>query len=131
MNTYYLRCVDSDLPRLLALGHALGALQTFEDVVSATGGGCWDVLGTLPDPATAQTGGFEMPVVYADILRDAEGAPYFHANLRTPINLRDAAEALAATNPAIAGALASIPRFFVSDDLGAATSPANPARVFL
>lgn len=131
MNTYWLRCADADLPQLLALGHALGVIQTNEGVVTATQGGCWVEIGTLPDPATAQVGFGELPVVYSDIRRDPQGRPYWHANLRTPIDIRAAAEALAIANPSIAEALSEVPKFFVTDAEGNATSPANPALVFV
>jgi len=120
MNTYYLRCIESDIPQLIALGHALGALQTQDEVVTATDGGYWDVLGALPDFTDSET-----------LRKDAEGNTYWHANLRTPVDLRERAEALALANPEIAGALSQISRFFVVDAEGKAVSPAYPSRVFL
>lgn len=123
MNDYYLRCIITDKPNLIALGVILGALQVDRDdsgssVISAPGG-CLDQIGTRANYLTGET------------LCDENGVPYWHANLRSPINLRDAAMVLAATHPEIAGGLADLGRFFVVDEAGAAVAPAFPQRVFL
>lgn len=139
MNLYYLRCIEADVPKLLSLGIALGALQELTDEdgntkTVAAGGGALDIIGPIYAAATP-TGvfdqqGFEIFQQGAP-KADASGNVYWHANLLTHLNLRDAAEALATANPEIAAGLADIGKFFVTDATGAAVPPAQPARVFL
>ncbi len=120
MNDHYLRCVETDRTTLVQLGVVLGALAIDPDTgtVSAPGG-AWDEIGHKPD---WQTG---LPIC------DPHGVPYWHANLRTPVDLRAVATALAPTHLAIAAGLAVEGRYFVVDAAGAAVPPAYPARVFL
>lgn len=102
MNTYFLRCVDTDLPTLIELGTTLGALQTVDGVTSATLGGAWDVIGPIEkwdQPGTPVKG--------------PGNKVYIHANLRTPIDLRARANELAAGgNGQIVAALGQLNRFF-------------------
>ena len=126
VNTYYLRCIESDIATLLALGKTLGALADFTDPdthvvrVVAAQGGCLDVIGRINDQATG------LPKA------DAGGAIYWHANLLTPLDLRDVADAMSASNPAIAAGLADLTRFFIVDpQTWHATAPAQPVRVWL
>jgi hypothetical protein len=123
MNDYYLRCVESDVSTLIALGVILHALVVTHDdagqqVITAPGGAL-SVIGQLPDLVTGEP------------LRDPAGAVYWHANLRTPVDLRATAEALAAARPEIAAGLATIGRYFVVDAAGAAVPPASPRQVWL
>jgi hypothetical protein len=116
MNAYYLRCRDDDVPVLLVLGEMLGVLMPGEDGVHVVAPGCvWDVIGPVCDEAG--------PVV------DETGTPYWHANLFTPFVLRERAQEVAAARPEIAEALATIPRWFLSDADGNAVAPASPVRV--
>ena len=116
MNVYYIRCRVADFPQLLALGVLLGVLVLGEDGEHVAAPGCvWDVIGPVCDAAG--------PVC------DAAGEMYWHANLHTPFVLRERAHALAAEQPEIAEALATIPRWFLSDADGNAVAPASPVRV--
>jgi hypothetical protein len=63
-------------------------------------------------------------------VRDAQGNLYWHANLRTTIDLRERAEAKAASNPELAEALADLDRYFVTDESGQPKVPNEPAMVW-
>ena len=123
MNDYYLRCIESDVPTLLALGQLLGALQitTQEDGTQAVSapGGAIDIIGHKPHYLTGE------PVC------DENGVPYWHANLRTPLTLREVAAQMAIDHPEIAAGLANEGRFFLVDENGVAVPPQFPQRVFL
>ncbi len=113
MTDYALRCTQQDKPQLIALGVALGVLQIDAEtgVVSGTQGSAWDEIGPIYDAAGN-------PVLAPD------GQPYWHANLRTEVDLRAAA------------AQASVPeadlgRWFLVDADGRPVLPATPARVWL
>ena len=118
MNDYYLRCIETDVPTLLALGVLLGALSITDGVVSAPGGAI-DIIGHKPDYLTGET------------LCDSSGVPYWHANLRTPLNLRSVAEEIATAHPEVAAGLSDLGRFFVVDVGGVVVPPQFPQRVFL
>lgn len=140
MNLYYLRCIESDVPELFALGKALGALEEFTDPetnvtsIKSVVGGSLDVIGPIYSPIVA-TGAFDangFPIfIPGEPKKDANGNVYWHANLLTPIDLRATAETMAASNPDIATNLQHINRFFVTDVKGVAVPPAQPVRVFL
>lgn len=117
MNTYYLRCIESDYLQLIALGKMMGVIQQAGNVISTTDpAGCWDYIGTI----------------YRDgqPLTDPGGNTYIHVNLMTTVNLREAATALAASKPEIAAGLANLPKYFLVDAEGNAAAPALPHRVF-
>ena len=126
MYDYYLRCKEGDIEQLITLASILGVIEIVDGVVVALQGGMWDYIGykyvgEAPAPGDAD-------------LREIasfEGEPYVHINVRTPINVREVAEALAVANPAVAAGLAAIPRFFIVDADGNATAPAYPLRVWL
>lgn len=147
---YYLRSAPALWPTLLQLGKQLGALTlTYteflesedengfpvrtpvgEPIVSAVDGS-WSYIGQIMQPtgATEAVGDFTVPVMAP--IANAEGVAYLHANLRTKINLREVAEAMAAENPDLAVALSSISNFFVVDLAGNPVAPNQPHRVWL
>ncbi len=128
MNDYYVRTTQALWPTMLQLGVLLGVIELHysefdeegspagEPTVIATEGGAWDYIGEILVD--------EVPVA------DAEGSPYLHGNLRTPINLRERAEAMATENPALAEAMGSLGQFFLLDENGSARLPRNPHRVW-
>ena len=119
MNTYFLRCKVSDRPALVALGVSMGVVRvTGTGQVVATNGGAWDEIGMINDPATG------LPLMQGS-------EPLLHTNLRTWTNLRQVAEAMAASNPVIAAALLQVPKYFVSDAQGNSRAPNYPKRLFL
>lgn len=119
VNAYYIRCRAADVPAIKALGVLLGLLEVAPDGthIAAAGEIVWSEVGWL---RTADD---------TDWKRDPEGNPWWHANLYTPFRVLDAAEDAAGANPAIAAALADIPRYFLTDDAGEPVSPATPYRV--
>jgi hypothetical protein len=127
MNAYYIRCRAADVPQLLALGVLLGVLAEAEGAhVAAEPGIVWDVIGPVHEP-TGETGEDGQPL--SAPVCDADGVPYWHANLHTPFALLERAQQLAAEHPEIAEALGAIPRWFLVDAEGRARAPASPARV--
>ena len=147
MIDYYLRCKASNRARLLALGERLGAITVLRtprpddlpgevEVVQATGGGCFLEIGAIPDE---RTGDLVESALYPGVMvrvgvkpRSEDGEPLWHANLRTPINLRQRAMEMAAADPTIAAELAQLRRYFVTrpGQPDAAAAPQSPARVF-
>lgn len=126
MNLYALRCIETDLEQLVQLATALGVIRVVDGVVCNEPGSTWDyigykLVGALPAEGEPDT---RVPA------SDANNVPYIHINVRTNINVRERAEELALANPAIAGALSQIPRFFIVDAEGNATWPEYPMRVF-
>lgn len=116
MYDYYLRCKEGDIEQLITLATVLGVIEIKDGAVVALQNGMWDYIGykyVEGEPASF------------------EGEPYVHINVRTPINVKEVATALAASNPAVAAGLASIPRFFIVDAEGNATAPEYPLRVWL
>ena len=120
MNTYFLRCKQADTETLIALGITLGALVEHpgEDgqpaTVAATHGGHWEPIGAIyrVSGATDEEG---RPILLP--VPDPDGAPYWHANLTTPLNLP------ALIDPADWG------RWFILDDQGQIRAPNTPARI--
>lgn len=147
MNLYYIRCIQADYNRLLTLGEKLGAIQlqysefvqstdesgntvetpTGEPTVSATLGGAWDYIGYIPQPDVVDAEG--NPVFKP--IEDAQGNPYLHINLITPLALGDVAANMAGTDEEIAAALQDLGRFFLLDEQGNARAPSQLFRVFL
>lgn len=129
MNTYYLRTIPADYEQMIALGVTLGAIQITDEVISAPGG-CWDYIGPIyvPTGETVQTDFGPQPVMTPRV--DANGAEYIHVNLITPVNLKEAAQALAAAHPEVAAGLANLGKYFLVDAEGNAVPPNLPHRVF-
>ncbi len=127
MNDYALRCIEENYNKLIQLATILGVVGVIDGVVYEKNGGIWDyvgykLVGTEPVEGEPDT---------RTILTDSEGRKYVHINVRTPINVRETAEALAVSNPEIAGALSQVPDYFITDAEGNATLPEFPLRVFL
>ena len=116
------------------LGGQPTAYEEFTEVVPetvvATNGGCYDLIGTTHKPTgeIVETEFGPQPVMVPRC--DPDGNPYVHANLITPVNLREAAEALAAARPEIAAGLADLSKYFVTAADGNAVAPTQPHRVF-
>lgn len=130
MNTYYLRTISADYPAMIAIGKVLGAITETDGIITATQGGCWDFIGPIhvPTGETVDTELGPMPVMAP--LLDTDGNEYIHANLITPISLKETAVALAAEHPEVAEGLAELGRYFLLDANGDARLPTNPHRVF-
>lgn len=127
MNDYALRCIEENYPKLIQLATILGVVGLQDGVVYEKNGGIWDyvgykLVGDIPNEGEPDT---------RTILTDGAGKRYVHINVRTPINVREAAEALAVSNPEIATALSQVPDYFITDAEGNATLPEFPLRVFL
>lgn len=129
MYDYALRCTEADYPTLLALAQALGVIIVVDGEVQPSGDSetFWDYIGYKYVGDTPGEGEPDTRTIVAD----GEGSKYVHVNVRTRVNVRERAEQLALENPAIAGALSQIPRFFITDAEGNATWPQFPLRVFL
>lgn len=128
MKTYALRCIESDLPQLIANADLLGVTGRDDGGnVIEKNGGCWDYIGYKRDgPAPAEgepeTRGY---------LTDTQGNKYVHINVRTPVNVKEVAAALAVQYPQIAEGLSQLGRFFITDENGETTWPLYPIRTFL
>ena len=130
-NIYYIRTIATDYPAMIAIGKVLGAIAETEDgTITATQGGCWDYIGPIHVPTGETTQTEDGPVPVMAPLLDAQGNEYIHVNLSTPVNLRETAEALAATHPEVADGLANLGRYFLLDAQGNARLPTNPHRIF-
>ncbi len=123
MNTYYLRCRQSEYGILVDRGIRLGAIQEEEGAISPVGPGAWDYIGLKyplvedGEPQGTPSGGVE--------------DPYIHINFRTVHNLRELAMTAAVTDPDIAAGLQEIADYFIVDAEGNAAAPEFPVRVFL
>lgn len=129
---YFLRSTQADKANLLALGVLLGVLAEHEGSHYATAGD-FIILNDdgkvyRPTGETVVIDGIETALT-APVLDD-QGQPYWHANLRTTINLRERAEAMAASHPELAGALSQFGKYFVTDEEGNPAAPKNPACVW-
>lgn len=127
MNDYALRCIEENYPKLIQLATILGVVVSQDGVIYEKNGGIWDyvgykLVGDIPNEGEPDT---------RTILTDGNEKKYVHINVRTPINVREAAEALAISNPEIATALSQVPDYFITDAEGNATLPQFPLRVFL
>lgn len=127
MYTYALRCTEDRYQTLIHLAQLLGVVDVIEDVVVEKNKGCWDYIGYKLDGDAPEEGVPDTRVPLADI----NGNKYVHINVRTPINVREQAEALATTHPELGTALSQIPQYFITDAEGNATLPQFPMRVFL
>jgi hypothetical protein len=83
MADYAIRCERDDRNEMRRLLKKLDVIDVIQpgDVVVVPGG-AWDEIGTIPDWRTANAQG------QGPVLRGPGGLPYWHYNLRTPINLR-------------------------------------------
>jgi hypothetical protein len=110
-----------------------GRFETITEVTEESiyaPGGCWDYIGTIYVP-TGETYDTEYgPQPMQAPLKDALGNEYIHVNLITPVNLREAAQALAAAHPEVAAGLANLGKYFSVDAEGNAIPPKFPHRVF-
>jgi hypothetical protein len=120
MNTYFLRCKQADMQTLIALGITLGALVQHPgedgqpDTITATQGGCWDVIGPIYR-CTGELDDEDIPLT-APVL-DGAGMPWWHANLTTASDL------------AVQIDPADWPRWFLVDDAAQITHPRTPQRL--
>ena len=116
---YWIRCVESDVTQLVALGQQLGLLD--EDNNATENAKVWHVLGAIHKPTgeTIVMDGIEVPVTTPEV--DANGEAYWHANLTTSFNLLQYTSTV--TDPAIQAALAGRASYFMP------TSPKNPVCV--
>lgn len=119
---YWLRCVESEVPQLLALGQQLGLLDA--ELQPTEHARIWHVIGhiqvptgeTTVDPETGETIALTTPKV-----DPVSGEAYWHANLTTAFDLLEYAGSIA--DPVIAASVAERGRYFMP------TSPANPVCV--
>jgi hypothetical protein len=126
---YFLRCLESDRPKLLSLGVLLGALQESEGKHYATAGDFVEIGYVYrPTGETVLVDGIETALT--EPVGDENGNLYWHANLRTTMNLREIAEAMAVSNPELAEGLSQLYRYFVTDELGQPKAPNDPAVVW-
>ena len=117
MNTYYLRCRQSQYHTLLDRGARMGAILVASGVATPCGVGCWDYIGVKYVD--------DLPVGGAD-------DPWLHVNFRTEHDLRELALAAAANGDSdIANGLKEIVSYFITDEEGNPTAPDVPLRVFL
>lgn len=117
MNTYYLRCRQSQYSTLVDRGVRMGAIQEQDGIIFPIGPGAWDYIGTKTQEDGSLSGGAE--------------DPFIHANFRTGFNLRELAMTAALTDPDIASGMAEIAAYFIVDAEGNAAAPEFPMRVFL
>jgi hypothetical protein len=127
MNQYALRCIEDNYPKLLQLATILGVIEMVDGNVVEKNGGIWDFVGYKYVGESPLEGGEDTRT----ILTNNKGKRFVHINVRTPVNVREVAEALALSNPEIAGALSKVPDYFITDAEGNATLPEFPLRVFL
>jgi len=110
---------------MVSMGKTLGVITETDGVISATNGGSWDYIGNIYD----RTGGTdEEPVMTPKA--DATGNLLIHVNLRSPVNLMEAATALVAAHPELQAGLSDMGKFFVLDLAGEPARPTAPRRVF-
>lgn len=140
MNKYFIRTIAADYPQLMALGQLLGVIEVlpamaepFEQParIHALGGGFWDFIGPIDVPTgefVSLTYGPPVPVMAP--LRDSLGHEYIHVNIQTPVNLKEAATALAQAHPEVAAGLANLGKYFLLDAEGNARAPSQPHREF-
>lgn len=139
---YFVRALPADWPLLVHLGEKLGALRVSqppvdengepigEPTVSAAAPGAWDFLGVIHKPTgnMIETEQGEVPETAPVV--DANGEAYWHANLRTTVNLGDVAQQLAESDPEVAEAMSQLGRFFLLDEAGQPRAPSAPHRVW-
>jgi len=129
-NTYFIRTADKET--LLALAVQIGLLNE-DHQLKDPHAGIWDPIGPLYKPTgnMVETEMGEVPEMA--VIADADGNPYWHANLMLYTqSLGDMARAAyeADPTPELGAALASIPSYFVADAEGTPVAPTMPARAF-
>jgi hypothetical protein len=135
MTTYYIRTTDP--AALLALAVQIGLLRETEDgghVMADPHAGIWDPIGPIYRPTGETVDGELGPVPVSAALADAEGRPYWHANLMLyTASLTEIAQAAYAAAPTVelGAALQSIPSYFVADADGVPIAPQQPARTWM
>jgi len=126
---YFLRFIESDKPSVRALGILLGELHNTDDD-SLVGNG-FVLIGHLTEPTGKTITDEDGNVIeLREVIKDPNGKPYIHANLRTNQDLRAVAEQLAVDNPEMAKALSDLGKFFLLDSEGKARAPNKPQVVF-
>lgn len=123
---YFLRSAHADRPQLLALGVLLGVLREHKGRHYATAGDFVE-LGPVCRPTGETVLVDDIETALTEPVLDDNGQPYWHANLRTTINLRERAEAMAASHPELASALSQLGKYFVADESGQPRAPNHPA----
>jgi hypothetical protein len=106
---YWIRCVDSEVPKLLELGQQLGLLD--EDNNATELAKVWHVIGAdyVPTGETIIVDGMEIPVTTPKV--DPSGEQYWHANLTTDFDLLAMAGTI--TDLTIAQAVATRASYFM------------------
>lgn len=126
---YWCRCLESDKAELLALGVLLQVLQESEGKHHATAGDFVEIGYVYrPTGETVLVDGIETEITSPVI--DMGGNKYWHANLRTTIDIEARALALAETYPELAAGLADRGKYFVVNAQGETVAPSNPALVW-
>jgi hypothetical protein len=129
MSDYFLRFIESDKPAVRALGILLGELHNTDDD-SLVGNG-FVLIGHLYAP-TGETvlDDDGNTIELREVIKDQNGQPYIHANLRTNQDLKAVAESMAVSHPELGAALSNLGRFFLLDEEGNARAPKQPQQVF-
>jgi hypothetical protein len=128
-NDYFIRCIESKVPKLMALAVGLGLLKESSETpgqyYEAMRGVAWCPIGRLYQPIVDQ----ETPAP----ISDASGEAYFHANIRVPFDsLLEYAHEVYAANPSeeLGAGLATMGDYFLLTPEGEQRRPAVPAAVF-
>jgi len=124
---------DEDYDQAWTTSVPTGRFETVTEVTEErihAPGGCWDYIGPIyvPTGEVIETDFGPQPVMTPRT--DAQGREYIHVNLITPVNLKEAAQALAAAHPEVAAGLANLSKYFLVDADGNAVAPNMPHRVF-
>lgn len=83
MRDYHLRCERDNRQEMRRLLKKLDIIDVDADGnITVLGGGAWDEIGTVVDWRTADQEGA------GPVLQGPGGKPYWHYNLRTPVNIR-------------------------------------------
>tara|TARA_R110000868_G_scaffold8359_1_gene43614 strand:- start:2130 stop:2558 length:429 start_codon:yes stop_codon:yes gene_type:complete len=138
-NDYCIRTTPALWNAMLTLGERLGVVTlTYEQeadeegvmvnvgapTVTAVGDGAWHYIGPIFEPTLDAEGNpVTTPVTEGDAVME-------HGNLRTTLNLREVATAMAVEDAEIAAALASLSQYFLLDLEGNARQPASPYNVW-
>jgi hypothetical protein len=126
IQSYYLRCKQSDYLDLVSLAKLLGIIAEHDGQMYGINGNDWDYRGTLYEP-TGETVTVEgMEVALQRPIADETGTPYLHVNVNLRFDLGERARELAVTSPEMAAALAETGKFFMLDENGRPRAPRNP-----
>lgn len=126
MKTYFLKFPETQYDKVFRLAKALDLVKKVDGIVTAKKDGTWlelgyKLVGPTPLPGQPDT---RTPAV------NGNGVPFFHVNLRTKVNVRNAATELAATDPEMADALANANKYFLLNGQGKTKVPEYPIGVF-